>query len=381
MKIAYLTPSLYIPGGVERVLTTKANWLAENTDHDIYIILTDGYGKEPFYPLHPKVHVINLCIDFEELWHLPFYKKVFVYLKKQRIYKHKLEQTLQSIKPDITDSLLRREINFISKLKDGSVKIGELHVNRKNYRNFESNETNLIKDIFSKCWMYSLVKKLQKLDTFIVLSNEDKNNWPEIKNINVVPNPLEKLCDETAKLENKNVIAVGRYTYQKGFDLLLEAWKHVQDKHPDWKLDIYGRGEKTPYQQLAERLGVTSTVHLNDATSDITSKYLESSMFVLSSRFEGFGMVLIEAMNCGLPCVSFTCPCGPRDIVTDEEDGLLVENGNVEALAAKICYLIENPDKRRAMGVKAKAASYQYKVENIMPRWTSLFSKLVKSEV
>lgn len=135
IRIAYCTPSLHIPGGVERVLTTKANYLAENGNYDIYILLTDGKGKPPCYTLSPKVKIIQLDIDFEELWELPLWKKVPVYLKKQRIYRRKLSAALSHLKPDITVSLLRREINFITSLKDGSKKIGELHVNRKNYRN------------------------------------------------------------------------------------------------------------------------------------------------------------------------------------------------------------------------------------------------------
>lgn len=122
LRIAYCTPSLYISGGVERVLTTKANYLAEIEKHDIYIILTDGKDKAPYYPLSPKVQVIQLNINFEEIWNLPFWKKIVVYPKKQHIYKRKLKETLFTIKPDITISLLRREINFITSIKDGSKK-------------------------------------------------------------------------------------------------------------------------------------------------------------------------------------------------------------------------------------------------------------------
>ena len=143
LKIVYLTPSLYIAGGVERVLTTKANYFADVLGYEIYIILTDGKGKALYYPLSPKVKVINLDINFEELWHLSFLKKIPVYLKKQRVFKKKLTETLKKIKPDITVSLLRREINFITSIKDGSKKIGEIHINKEHYRNFEKgNVTN-----------------------------------------------------------------------------------------------------------------------------------------------------------------------------------------------------------------------------------------------
>lgn len=378
MKILYITPSLYIPGGVERVLTTKMNWLVENTDWEVYVCLTDGEGKAPYYPLDPRVKVINLNIGFEELWHLPFYKKVFVYLKKQRTFKKKLKELLFEIRPDITDSLLRREINFINDIKDGSAKIGELHVNRKNYRNFEANETNLIKDLFSKYWMYTLVQNLKKLDRFIVLSQEDADNWAELDNLHVIPNPINTISNHISTTNNKNIIAVGRYTYQKGFDLLLEAWKTVHQKHPDWTLDVYGRGDKTPFQEVADQCG--GSVHLNDATNEIQKKYAESSIYVLSSRFEGFGMVLVEAMNCGVPCVSFACPCGPKNIITDGVDGLLVPPEDTNALAEKICWMIEHPVERKQMGTKALETSMKYHVDNIMPEWVELFKELYQEK-
>lgn len=377
LRIAYCTPSLYISGGVERVLTTKANYLAEIEKHDIYIILTDGKDKASYYPLSPKVQVIQLNINFEEIWNLPFWKKIVVYLKKQHIYKRKLKETLFTIKPDITISLLRREINFITSIKDGSKKIGELHVNRKNYRNFEENETNFVKNIFSKLWMMSLVRHLKKLDRFIVLSSEDKENWHDLHNVKVISNPLPFQTEQTSNLTEHQVIAVGRYTYQKGFDLLLKAWKIVSKQYPDWKLYIYGKGDKTEYHQLVQDLKLNN-IFLENATSNIINKYGESSIFVLSSRFEGFGMVIAEAMACGVPAVSFACPCGPKDIIRNGEDGLLVENGNIEQLAEKIGYLIENEDIRKEMGKKARINVKRLETEIIMKQWTQLFNELLE---
>lgn len=147
LKLVYITPALYMAGGVERVLTLKANYLAEHFGYDITIILTEGKDKPLFYPLSDKIKVINLGINFEELWHRSFMKKVFVYLKKQRQYKKLLTAELMRIHPDITISLLRREINFINEIKDGSKKIGELHVNRANYRNFKTEDANWLKNL------------------------------------------------------------------------------------------------------------------------------------------------------------------------------------------------------------------------------------------
>lgn len=378
MKIVYCTPSLYLPGGIERVLTTKANYLAEVMGYEVFIILTDGKEKSPYYTISSKVHIIQLDINFEELWHLSFKKKIVAYLRKQYLYKKKLTKTIFNIKPDITVSLLRREINFIHSIKDGSKKIGELHINRKKYRNFEKGDSNILKKKFSIIWIYSLLQKIKKLDKFIVLSQEDKKNWPELKNIEVIPNPLPfMLPKQQSTLTSQKVIAVGRYSYQKGFDILLRSWYIISQKHPEWELHIYGEGDKTAYQQLAYKLNLNKNTFLEDATPDIIQKYNESSIFILSSRFEGFGMVIIEAMSCGLPVVSFDCPCGPKDIITDGENGYLVTNENIEELANKTCFLIENKHIREKIGRTARIDVERYRIEKVMSQWVELFNKSV----
>ena len=340
-KVVYCTPALYMAGGVERVLTLKANYFAEHLGYDIIIILTEGNDKPLFYPLSDKVKVINLDIGFEELWTCSFLKKVFVYLKKQYLFKKLLKQELLRIRPDITVSLLRREINFLTSINDGSKKIGELHVNRSNYRNFEQGNTNVIKNLFSKFWMNSLVKDLKRLDKFVVLTEEDSNNWTELNNIVVIPDPLTFSSSSYSSLTEKRVIAVGRYVYQKGFDLLIQSWSIVEKECPDWSLTIIGQGNRLEYESLIDELQVDrSRCKLMGPTDNIQDEYMKSSLLVMSSRFEGFGMVLVEAMSCGLPVVSFDCPCGPKDIVRDSEDGILVENGNIKLFASSLSKLM-----------------------------------------
>ncbi len=377
-KIAYCTPSLYIPGGIERVLTVKANYLADVMGYDVYMVLTDGKGKEPYYPLSPKVHLIQLNINFDELWRLSFVQKIPVYLKKQRVFKKKLKEFLFEIRPDITVSVMRREINFITSIKDGSVKLGELQVNRLNYRNFEANNTNFLTEIFSKFWMQNLVRKLKALDRFIVLTHEDKDRWVELNDVRVIPNLLFSYPDKQSDLSAKKVIAAGRYVYQKGFDLLLKAWVVVAARHPDWTLCIYGGGEPDAYIQQAAELNIKGCCHIEKAVQNIVDKHLESSVFVLSSRFEGLPLALIEAMACGLPVVSFACPCGPRDVIKDGVDGFLVEKDNVKKLAEKICYLIENEAVRKEMGRKARVNAERFKIESVMKQWTALFDEVLR---
>jgi len=375
LKIVYCTPALYMAGGVERVLTLKANYLAEHYGYDITIILTEGKGKPLFYPLSDKIKVVNLDINFEQLWRCSFVRKIAVYLSKQRRYKRLLTAELMRLRPDITVSLLRREINFINEIADGSRKIGELHVNRANYRNFEANDTNIVKRWFAKFWMSRLLVHLRKLDQLVVLTEEDRQSWHELSHVSVIPDPLAFVPGQQSTLTVRRVIAVGRYVYQKGFDLLLQAWAKVERECPDWQLAIYGDGDRAPYQRQAEELGLRHC-QLRGRTADIQAEYLNSSLFVFSSRFEGFGMVLIEAMACGLPVVSFDCPCGPKDIVSDGQDGLLVPAGNVEQLAQAMIRVMKHTDLARQLGRQAVEKSEQYHIELLAERWRSLFERL-----
>ena len=376
-RIAYCTPSLYIAGGVERVLTTKANYFADVWGYEIYIILTDGKGKAPYYPLSPNIKIINLDINFEELWHLSFLKKIPVYLRKQRFFKKKLTEALMEIRPDITVSLLRREINFINSIKDGSKKVGEIHINRDNYRNFKTNKENSIKKIFAYFWDKQLLAELKKLDAFVVLTQDDKEKWPELNNINVIPNPLPFYPNEESTCQQKKIISVGRYSHEKGFDRLVKAWAIVAESHIDWTLHIYGSGDSNELQKEIQELGIEKNTLIHGATSEIVEKYKESSIYLLTSRFEGFGMVLAEAMACGIPCISFDCPYGPRNIITNNEDGILVENDNIIEFAKQIKNLIENPDMRIGMGKKARNNIKRLMVENIATQWQTLFDNLL----
>lgn len=376
-KIVYCTPALYMAGGVERVLTLKANYFADHFGYDITIILTEGKDKPLFYPLSDKVKVVNLNIGFEELWSCSFIKKIFVYLKKQYLYKKLLKQELMRIRPNITVSLLRREINFITSINDGSKKIGELHINRAHYRNFEGKDANVIKNLFSKFWMNSLLSKLRKLDRLVVLTEIDREAWVELNNVIAIPNPLSISPVAKSDLSNKRVVAIGRYCNEKGYDHLLQAWAIVQDRCPEWHLAIFGDGDRTVYKRMMDEFHIDpQRCILNERTSDVISEYVKSSIAVCSSRFEGFGMVIVEAMACGIPVVSFDCPWGPRAIINNGYDGMLVDNGHVEKLAEAIIILIQHPEMRMEMASKAIENVQRFRIDRIAEKWKSLFEAL-----
>lgn len=376
-KIVYCTPGLYMAGGMERVLTLKANYFAEKLGYDITIILTEGDGLPYFYPLSDLIKVVNLNIGFEELWNQPIIKKIFLYLKKQRKYRKSLKSALMQIRPDMTISMLRREINFINSIRDGSKKIGEIHINRAHYRTFEEGDSNFFKSLFSKYWKYTLIKHLRQLSSFVVLTDKDREAWTELNNVVVIPNPVSFSSTIVSGQTEKRVIAVGRYCHEKGYDHLLKAWAEVQNDCVEWRLDVYGDGDRTSYDRLLDDYQIDrSRCTLHGRVSDVQSEYVRSSLAVCSSRFEGFGLAIVEAMACGLPVVSFDCPWGPRSIISDGEDGILVENGNVKALATSIIQLIKDVNVREKMSKRAVANVQRFSIETIAYQWKNLFDKL-----
>ena len=381
-RIAYCIPALYYPSGMERVLILKANYLVRH-GYEVHIILTDGGDKPPYFPLDPSVKLHQLDIDFEEPYRYALPRRVWLYQVRMRILKKRLNKCLCALKPDITVSLLRRDINVINRMTDGSLKMGEIHFDRIHYRNFNVSQLpSWLNAYVERRWMNSLIRELRQLSKFVVLTHEDATFWPELQNVHVIPNPGPFFPDTVSDCSNKQVIAMGRYVAQKGFDRLITAWRMVADRHPDWTLRIYGDGHlRGELQKQVEDLGLTDSCFLEHSVSDVVSRFGESSISVLSSRFEGFGLVIVEAMSCGVPVVAYTCHCGPRDIITDRKDGILVSEGDIAGLAEGISRLIEDEELRRKMGMEARRRAADYRMEVIGAQWIELFESLLSRPV
>ena len=376
-KIVYCTPALYSAGGTERVISVKANYFAEQLDYDVTIIVTEGNKGNSFFPLSKKVKVINLGLGFEDLWNIPFIKKVYLYLKKQRKYKKLLTSELLRLKPDITITTLRREINFINEIKDGSRKIGELHLSRANYRGVEDRETNIFKNLFSKWWKGNVISYFQKLDRFVVLNENAVKEWPELNNVKMIPDPLPLKQMSRSNLQSKRIVTIGRYAYEKGYDYLLKIWSVVEKKCPDWQLNVYAMGDPTPYVKLMDDLSIDKKrCHLNSSVVDVEDVYKNSAILVQPSRTEGFGLVLVEAMACGLPVVAFDCENGPRSIITDGEDGLLIPAYDIEKFSERMVLLMNDEPLRRKMGERGQVKSQHYHIGKIAQQWEQLFEEL-----
>ena len=379
-KIVYCTPALYSAGGTERVVSLKANYFAYVLGYDVTIIVTDGRNSNSFFHLSDKVKVINLGLNFEEIWNIPFIKKVFLYLKKQRNYKKLLKSELMRIRPDITITTLRREINFIIEINDGSRKIGEQHLSRSNYRKTDPRFTNICEKIFFGWWKNEVVSSIMKLDKLVVLTPDAASEWPEVKNIMMIPDPLPIKVDRCSTTSYKRVITIGRYSFEKGYDLLLKVWSIVEKKLSDWQLDIFAMGDPTPYVKMMDDLSIDKKrCHLNSSVVDVEDEYMKSSILVQPSRTEGFGLVIVEAMSCGLPVVSFDCENGPRSIITNGEDGFLIPPFDVEMFANSLMRLMSDDDLRESMGEKGKQNSQRYDIDIVGQQWKQLFDELMQN--
>ncbi len=382
-SIVYCTPALYSAGGTERVVTMKANFFAESLGYDVSIILTEGYGMPPFFPLSEKVHVINLNLGFEELWEKPFWVKVLLYLKKQYRYKKRLRAELIRISPDITISTLRREINFINGIDDGSVKIGELHLSRADFRGSSSGNPNVLSKWFHAWWRRRAVASLRKLGKFVTLTDKAMLEWPELSNTVMIPDPLAlDVKVLSTQQQSKRVIAIGRYAYEKGYDLLLRAWALVEKRYPDWSLEVFGMGNRQPYEQLLAELNLNpEKCRLHGALSDVKIEYQNGSLLVLPSRTEGFGLVLLEAMAFGIPVVAFDCGSGPSSIISDGENGFLVQLFDIRVFAERMMQLMEDDGLRRTMGNNGIQKARQYTIDKIGLQWKQLFDDLMQNGI
>lgn len=378
MKLIYCTHSLCNPGGMERVLVNKVTYLVNRLHWDVSIVTTDQKGRPPFYALPEGVRMTDLGINYSDDNPKGALVKILGYLRRRRRHKRLLSELLKREKADIVVSLYPSESSFIPSIKDGSRKVLELHFCK--FFRLQYGRGGLL-GLIDRWRTRQDERIVRNFDKFVVLSREDRGYWGNLPDIEVIPNAALFQSGGCSDVMNHKVIAVGRLDYQKGFDRLIMAWDIVakSGKFPDWRLDVFGQGEwKGMLQQMIDERGLGASVALNAPTKSIGREYADSAMLVMSSNYEGFPMVMIEAMASGLPVVSFDFKCGPKDIIDNNVNGILVHNGDIKGLADAMMRLMGDEELRRSMSVQARRVVDTYSEETVMTRWVELFESLVK---
>lgn len=376
MKVVYCHCSVYNPGGMERVLLNKVRWICENRpEWEVVVVTTDQQGRAPFYEFPAAVRMVDLGINYSLDKELPLYKRIPSYLRKRRLHRRRLTELLMQERPDVTVSLYPSESSFIPAIKDGSKKVLELHFNR--FFRLQYGRKGLT-GLIDRRRSRQDEKIARSFDSFVVLTEEDSRYWGEMPNISTIANaalPMPVQSDCSAK----RVIAVGRLDYQKGFDRLIEAWEIVM-RDPaakEWKLDIFGQGEWLDMlNDMIQQKGLAGSARVNRPTDNIALEYSRSSVLAMTSHYEGFPMVMIEAMSAGLPVVTFDYKCGPRDIIKDSETGRIVADGDTEGFAEALLELMRDDERRARMGATATEVRGRYSEAAVMARWMALFGKL-----
>ena len=372
MRIIYITDALAIWGGIERILVEKMNYLSKVYGCDVYM-LTSDQGNHPVpYHLDDNVHFEDLNIRFHQQYQYSFFRRLWVARTLKRQYENRLLERINQIKPDIIICTTADHIDSLGKLKGSIPLVVESH----------SICLRTIED--GHCWLrrkwyrYHYLKALSKVDVVVALTEGDAVEWRKVhSHVVVIPNLVHLNDGAVSKLENKRVIFVGRFDYQKRPMEMIRIWEMIYPLHPNWRLDIYGEGEQLQeLENKARVLGMNIGVH--HPTEHIFDCYRESSILVSTSLFEPFGLVIAEAMSCGLPVVAFDCPYGPFEIITDGVDGFLIKNRSINEFAEKVCLLMEDVELRKRMGKIGMISSQRYSADKIIPLWQSLFEQLVQ---
>jgi len=384
-RVAFVVTDVSYGGGIARTVINLANHLA--LDHDVEIISLLRYRDRPFFRIDPGVRLTCL-VDRPALCESP-QRGVLPWLRARLLRRAswlvppqdpesyayslwldlKLLRRLHSLEPGVlVTSRLPFSVIAARFARAGVRTVGQEHMT------FSRHGPALRRQLHAH---------FRKLAAVTVLTSGDEADYREAlagsaTQVVRIPNAVPEQPPVRADLAGKRVIAMGRYTWQKGFDLLIDTFRQVVAVHPDWQLRLFGHGPgRALLRQRIREAGLHNHVLLMGRTDHPADEMAQAAIFVLSSRYEGFGMVLIEALAVGLPVVSFDCPRGPSDIITPGVDGMLVPPQDVDALAAAIIDLIENPAKRRSYSDAALHTATRYDIEVVGKAWRQLISELL----
>jgi glycosyltransferase involved in cell wall biosynthesis len=372
MRVVYNTDRIYLHGGIEKVMATKVNYLANQPQFEVYIVTTEQQNKPPCYFLDNKVKLIDLSVNYNRN------RSYLSFGNLSRAIKHFFRQKrlYLQLQPDIIISLNYNFdhfwLPFIIPKKTKLIK--ELHSSR-----YQEPHQRKQKGFLNKCY-WKLQDWIESKYHKVVVLNKDEALYRPGANLLVLPNPVEP-NEKTANLVSQKVIAAGRIAPVKKYEHLIKAWKLVYEKQPEWELHIYGDAYGNSYEELnilIDKLDLAKVVKLLPSVNDLPHKMLDYSVFAMSSETECFPTVLLEALSVGLPIVSYDCPNGPKNIIKDHEDGLLVPERNIELLARSLNSLIQNDRLRKEMGTKAKENCKRFHTHEIMSQWVEALKSIKK---
>lgn len=368
MKIVYLYHSLAAYAGTERILADKMNLLTRHYGYEVYFITSDQGSHPMAFEMDSRIRIIDLGIYFYRRFRYNAVRRPFEYRRMIKLYVARLEECLMQIEPDVIVCTTEQDVGPLLKIKGSVPLVVESHLNFSRPDSFLHHAQNRINHYY-----------ISKADIVVTLTENDACKWRGISSrVYVIPNVVHlNNSGVYSQCTNKRVIFAGRFSAQKGIDLLFDIWLRVNKKHPDWTLDIFGDGELWEiYRKKAEAMNCNIGVH--HSLGDIYAEYVKSSMLLLTSIYEPFGLVIPEAMSCGLPVVSFEGD-GPCDIITDGEDGFIVCKRDVEFFANRVCQLIEDKQLRQRMGQNAIQSAQRYAPEHIMPMWKQFYESLTSN--
>ena len=378
MRILIIHRSFALVGGAERVITDKANYLAKE-GHQLMLVSYEQ-GEHPLpYELHPSVQYRDLDCRFFTLSKYSALKHLYLYFRLKKQFRNNLRSVVLEFKPEVVvlasdwQTLIEAVIDSVNPVPV----IAEFHNTYDYVMRKVGTSEGWLKAKLTQLYYRQTIKNLGKCAQLVVLTDSDARGWRQhFDNVTVIPNPVTlypDIIDDIPK-DPGRIIYVGRFNHEKRIDRLITAFSMISDKYPDWHVDIFGDGnEKQNLLNQIKEMKLEGRVIIHEPTKAIYDEYKRSEMLVLCSEHEASPLVLVEAMACGVPCISMDCPNGPREIIQDGETGLLVKDGDVKGLSAKIEWMIIHDVKRVVMGRNARDYAATRKQSVVMKEWKNLY--------
>ena len=386
MKLVYIYHSIAAKGGLERIFCDKMNYFVQNYGYDVTFI-SYQQGNHPLaYKLDERIKVIDLNTRFVEIYKYNAILRIIKNYSLRKLLKKRIKEQLSKEQPDIV-ICATSELTINECFMDLPYRyIVESHLFMDRVLDANIHEARGVKRFILNIIDKWHIKKFNKAKALITLTEADKKDWRKHLSIDikVIRNMVTCYPERISPYNERpnRIICAGRLDSQKGFDYLIEAWRQIAHKYIDWRIDIFGHGEEEKkLNDMIEEYHLCDSIIIHKPTDNIYAEYMNSSFYVLSSKSEGFGLVLIEAMSCGVPCISFDCPHGPSEIISHGEDGIIVPLGNISELAKSIEWMITNKRERDRMSLNARLSTTQYQAEKIMPRWVKLFDDVIKMPI